>query len=61
MNNYFWEEEVYAGDVKFHLSYCSQYKSYRDERTIYVDSSYVDRMREFLDDLGFEKVVEDEE
>lgn len=53
--NYYYEEKLYNGDVKFHLSYCSQYNSWRTERTIYVDSDYADRMRELLDDFGFSK------
>lgn len=57
MNRY-WEEELYNGNIKFHLSYVAQFKHYRTENTIEVDYSYIDSMREFLDDFGFEKVEE---
>lgn len=57
MNRY-WEEELYNGNIKFYLSYVSQFKDYRTEKTIEVDYSYIDSMREFLDDFSFEKVEE---
>lgn len=58
MNTYS-EEEQYNGDIKFHLSYLSNYKPYRTDLTILVDYSYVDRMRELLDDFGFSKEEEE--
>ena len=55
MNTYY-KEILWDDDVKFHLSYTSVFKSYSTEMTILVDSSYVERMQEFLSDFGFEQL-----
>lgn len=50
------EVETKYGDVRFDLYYSSEYLSYYRNISILVDSEYVEQMREFLDDLGLEKI-----
>lgn len=58
MHDYYSEEEYYDC-VKFHLEYDTPYLPYRIATTIAVEEDYVDKMRDFLDKLGFKKVVEE--
>ena len=55
----FYSEESYYDCIKFHLDYDSPYLPYRISTTIAVEEDYVDKMRDFLENLGFEKVVEE--